>query len=91
LAEGQREAHALINCAGVLGLQNLVTACRSVEFVSPDDAEHGLVALDELRREQSAARQTILGHLLPKLREMALWPKGHEASPMGASLRTAAN
>jgi len=27
LAEAQQEAHALINCAGVLGLQDLVTAC----------------------------------------------------------------
>jgi hypothetical protein len=83
LVEAQQEAHALINCAGVLGLQNLVTACRAIEFVSPDDAEHGLVAMEELRREQSAARQTLLDQLLPKLHEMAVRPKGGEASAAG--------
>jgi hypothetical protein len=83
LAEAQQEAHALINCAGVLGLQNLVTACRAIEFVSPDDAEHGLVAMEEVRREQSAARQTLLGRLLPKLREMTVGPTGDEASATG--------
>ncbi len=83
LAEAQQEAHALINCAGVLGLQNLVTACRAIEFVSPDDVEHGLVAMEEVRREQSAARQTLLGRLLPKLREMAVGPTGDEATATG--------
>jgi PAS domain S-box-containing protein len=83
LAEAQQEAHALINCAGVLGLQNLVTACRAIEFVSPDDAEHGLVAMEEVRREQSAARQTLLGRLLPKLRAMTVGPTGDEASATG--------
>ena len=41
LVEAQQEAHALINCAGVLGLQNLVTACRAIEFVSPDTRNTG--------------------------------------------------
>jgi len=85
LAEAQQEAHALINCAGVLGLQDLVTACRAVEFVSPEDADHGLEAMEDVRREQSAARQTLLCHLQPKLREMALRPTGSEASTMAAS------
>jgi CheY-like chemotaxis protein/anti-sigma regulatory factor (Ser/Thr protein kinase) len=83
LAEAQREAHALINCAGVLGLQNLVAACRAVEFVSPDDAEHGFVAMEEVRREQSVARQTLPGRLLPKLHEMAVRPTGDRARAMG--------
>jgi CheY-like chemotaxis protein len=87
LAEAQQEAHALINCAGVLGLQNLVTACRAVEFVSPEDADHGLAAIEEVRREQSAARQTLMSHLLPRLRQMALSPAGNEASATAASAR----
>ena len=87
LAEAQQEAHALVNCAGVFGLQNLVTACRAVEFVSPDDADHGLVAVEEVRREQSAARQTLSSHVLPKLRQMALTPTGSEASATVASAR----
>jgi response regulator RpfG family c-di-GMP phosphodiesterase len=85
LAEAQQEAHALINCAGVLGLQNLVTACRAVEFVSPEDADHGLAAVEEVRREQSAARQTLSSHLLPRLRQMALWPAENETSATAAS------
>ena len=89
LAEAQQEAHALINCAGVLGLQNLVTACRAVEFVSPEDADHGLAAVEEARREQSAARQTLSSHLLPKLRQMALRPAENEASATAASARQA--
>jgi PAS domain S-box-containing protein len=76
LAEAQRGAHALINCAGVLGMQDLVMACRAVEFVSPGDVDHGIVAMEDVRREQSTARQTLMGNLLPKLREMALRPTG---------------
>ena len=53
LAEAQQEAHALINCAGVFGLQNLVAACRAIEFVSPDDVDHRLAAMEEVRRERS--------------------------------------
>jgi PAS domain S-box-containing protein len=83
LAEAQREAHAIINSAGVLGLQNLVTACRAIALASPDDADHGLVAVEEVRREQSAARQTLLGHLLPKLHEMARKPTGDETRATG--------
>jgi CheY-like chemotaxis protein len=89
LAEAQQEAHALINCAGVLGLQNLVTACRAVEFVSPEDADRGLAAVEEVRREQSAARQTLSSHLLPRLRQMALRPAENEASTTAASARQA--
>jgi PAS domain S-box-containing protein len=85
LAEAQQEAHALINCAGVLGLQRLVTACRAVELVSPEDLDQGLTAVDEARREQSAARRALLGHLLPKLREMAHRPSGNDASSTAAS------
>ena len=78
---------ALINCAGVLGLQNLVTACRAVEFVSLEDADHGLAAVEEARREQSAARQTLSSRLLPRLRQMALRPAGNEARATAASAR----
>jgi CheY-like chemotaxis protein len=86
VAEAQREAHALINCAGVFGLQDLVNACRAVECASPDDADHGLVAVEAVRRAQSAARQTFLSQLLPKLRQMALTPTESEAAATAASL-----
>ena len=55
---------------------NLVMACGAVEFVSPGNVDHGIVAMEDVRREQSTARQTLMGNLLPKLREMALRPTG---------------
>ena len=87
LVEAQQEAHALINCAGVFGLQNFVTACRAIESVSSDDVDHWVAAVEEVRRERSAARQTLLDDLLPKLREMAPRPPGNEASTMAAFAR----
>jgi CheY-like chemotaxis protein len=71
-AEAQKAAHALVNCAGVLGLENLVAACRAVASVSPDHADGQRAAMEDIRGEQAAARRTLLDHLLPNLREMAL-------------------
>jgi PAS domain S-box-containing protein len=69
LAEAQREAHALINAAGVLGLDAFVDACRRVaEFAPPHDPDRARLAIEELRRAQSVARQTLLTQLLPRLR-----------------------
>jgi HPt (histidine-containing phosphotransfer) domain-containing protein len=85
LADAQRQAHALINCAGVLGLQNLVAACRAVELVSAEDADQGVAAVEEVRREQSVARQAVLSDLLPRLSEMALRPMESEASANASS------
>ena len=76
LSDAQRAAHALVNCAGVLGMENLVAACRALQFVSRDDVNHQIVAMDELRREQSLARQTLMGALLPRLRDRLLLPTG---------------
>jgi PAS domain S-box-containing protein len=87
LVEAQQEAHALINCAGVFGLQDFVTACRAIESVSPDDVDHGLAAVEEVRRERLAARQTLLDDLLPELRDMAFRPTENEASTMAAFAR----
>ena len=43
--EAQRAAHALVKCAGVLGFEGLVAACRAVEAASPDgsDRQHTAV------------------------------------------------
>ncbi len=76
LAEAQRAAHALINSAGQLGLEKLVAACRAVEFVSPEDEDHRIAAMEDVRKEQSTGRQTLMGALLPKLREMVPRPTG---------------
>jgi PAS domain S-box-containing protein len=68
LVETQREAHALINTAGSLGLDSFVDACRRVsEFVPSHDPERGREAIEELLAAQATARQTLLTQVLPKL------------------------
>jgi CheY-like chemotaxis protein/anti-sigma regulatory factor (Ser/Thr protein kinase) len=68
LVETQREAHALINTAGSLGLDSFVEACRRVsEFVPSHDPERGRAAIEELVAAQATARQTLLSDVLPKL------------------------
>jgi hypothetical protein len=57
-------------------MDNLVVACRALEFASPDDFGHQIMAMDEVRTDQSTARQVLLGDLLPKLRDMTLTPTG---------------
>jgi PAS domain S-box-containing protein len=67
--ESQREAHALINAAGVLGLERLVEACRSAEELLPSQDPDGARAVtSELLRAQAMARQMLTTQLLPKLR-----------------------
>ena len=92
LAEAHREAHALINCAGVLGMENLVVACRAIEFVSPGDVGHG--HRGDGRGPTGASRRRdrrLSAHLLPKLRELALGRIGDESRPMAAARRAAVN
>jgi CheY-like chemotaxis protein len=68
LVDAQREAHDLINAAGVLGLDRFVESCRqAIAFKPSDDPEPGCRAMDTLRAAQSDARQTCMIHLLPKL------------------------
>ena len=77
LVEAQRESHALINTAGVLGLDSFVDACRrTAEFVPSHDPDRAHRALDELRKAQSIARQTLARQVLPKLRGAPLRSAG---------------
>jgi PAS domain S-box-containing protein len=74
--ESQREAHALINAAGVLGLERLVEACRSAEALLPSqDADGARATTSELLRAQAVARQTLTTRLLPKLRTKPQSPR----------------
>ena len=73
--ETQREAHCLINVAGMLGLSGLVRACRRIaEFAPTPTPECGGEALQELQQAQLRARQTLTKHLLPKLRRISVRP-----------------
>ena len=76
LEQAQRDAHALINCAGMLGLDRFVAACRSVEYLRPGDRELQRRALEEVRDARNLARETLADQLLPSLRSMALQPTG---------------
>ena len=67
--EAQREAHGLINAAGVLGLNGFVGACRRIaEFASFHDAERARMAIEELRAAQAVAAETVTMRLMPELR-----------------------
>jgi HPt (histidine-containing phosphotransfer) domain-containing protein len=67
--ESQREAHALINTAGVLGLERLVEACRSAEVLPPSqDSDGARATATELLSAQAMSRQMLTTRLLPKLR-----------------------
>ena len=71
LSESQREAHGLINTAGMLGLSGLVRACRAIAELAPSpEPECGGKALQELQQAQLIARQTLTKQLLPKLRRI---------------------
>ena len=79
-SESQREAHGLINIAGMLGLSGLVRACRLIaEFAPSQESDCGGKALRELRQAQRIARKTIAKQLLPKLRR--------RSGPTGAAAR----
>jgi len=74
-AETRREAHGLINIAGMLGLSGLVRACRLIaEFAPSQGRERGGKALRELQQAQLIARETIARQLLPKLRRVPIRP-----------------
>jgi HPt (histidine-containing phosphotransfer) domain-containing protein len=76
LDEAKREAHALVNCAGVLGLARFVAACRTLEYLPADDFGVGPAALAQIRAERSLAREYVAGKLLPDLENRRLRPTG---------------
>jgi CheY-like chemotaxis protein len=67
--ESRREAHSLINTAGVLGLDTFVECCRrAVDLGTFVDAAGERTALDDLQSAQAAARQTIAAQIYPRMR-----------------------
>jgi PAS domain S-box-containing protein len=72
----RREAHALVNAAGVLGFGFFVDVCRAIEVASPEDVNQQNMAIQEGRRAQSLVRQTLLSVLLPELRGTGLRATG---------------
>ena len=76
LEEAQHDAHGLINCSGMLGLDRLVGACRTIEYLQPADADSQRQALEEVRIAQGLACEALANQLLPRLRSMSLRPTG---------------
>ena len=74
--ETRREAHDLINCAGLLGFHSLVEACQAIGQATLDDPMRHQVVLEEARRVQSLVRQTLATQILPKLRGQSRRPDG---------------
>ncbi|MDR3460929.1 MAG: ATP-binding protein [Beijerinckiaceae bacterium] len=74
--ETRREAHDLINCAGLLGFHSLVEACQAICVTTAHDAARQRDVLEEARRVQSLARQTLATQILPKLRGFSRRPDG---------------
>lgn len=74
-SESQREAHSLINIAGMLGLSGLVEACRLIaEFAPSQESDSCGKALRELREAQLTAQQMLTKQLLPDLRRVPVRP-----------------
>jgi CheY-like chemotaxis protein len=72
-AEAQREAHGLINVAGVLGFEGLVAACRCVmETARAQEPERGRESMRELQRARLIALHMYTKRLLPRLFGAAL-------------------
>jgi CheY-like chemotaxis protein len=68
LVEAQRDAHALVKIAGVLGLDGFVDACRRVASFAPSQClNHDHLAMEELRKAQSQAHQMLTMRVLPRL------------------------
>jgi CheY-like chemotaxis protein len=64
----RREAHQLLNFAGLLGFDRLVELCRDVETMSPDDPAALARAFEDLRAERAAALRRLKDVVLPATR-----------------------
>jgi CheY-like chemotaxis protein len=70
--EAQREAHDLINVAGILGFDELVELCREIQQTAPHDRGRLRALLEEIGFAQEAALRTFSEDLLPELRAASL-------------------
>ena len=64
----RREAHQLINFAGLLGFDGFVELCRAVEHAPEDGPDQRISRLDEIRIAQTAISRMLREVLLPELR-----------------------
>jgi CheY-like chemotaxis protein len=62
----RREAHQILNFAGLLGFERLVELCREVEYAPADEPAHQIQKLDQIRRAKTVALQTLRDVVIPE-------------------------
>jgi CheY-like chemotaxis protein len=62
----RREAHQILNFAGLLGFERLVELCREVENAPEGEPTHQLQKISLIRRAQAVALQTLRDVIIPE-------------------------
>jgi PAS domain S-box-containing protein len=62
----RREAHQILNFAGLLGFEKLVELCREVEYAPEDEPANQIQSFDQIRRAKATALQTLRDVIIPE-------------------------
>jgi CheY-like chemotaxis protein len=62
----RREAHQILNFAGLLGFEGLVELCREVENAPEDEPANQMRKFDQVRRAKATALQTLRDVIIPE-------------------------
>jgi CheY-like chemotaxis protein len=62
----RREAHQILNFAGLLGFERLVELCREVENALEDEPANQIQKLGQIRRAKATALQTLRDVVIPE-------------------------
>jgi PAS domain S-box-containing protein len=62
----RREAHQILNFAGLLGFERLVELCREVEYAPEDEPANQIQSFDRIRRAKATALQTLRDVIIPE-------------------------
>jgi PAS domain S-box-containing protein len=65
----RREAHQIINFAGLLGFERLVELCREVEYAPEDEPANQIQSFDRIRRAKVTALQTLRDVVIPEVHD----------------------
>jgi HPt (histidine-containing phosphotransfer) domain-containing protein len=62
----RREAHQILNFAGLIGFERLVELCRDVEYALAGEPVYQLRKFNQIRRAQASALQTLRDIVIPE-------------------------
>ena len=62
----RREAHQILNFAGLLGFERLVELCREVEYAPEEEPANQIQKLDQIRRAKVRALETLRDVVIPE-------------------------